>query len=78
MGPTWAKHWELRGQPLHNLYGAHNWLTMGITWAKSIGMPYKKCVVKQWYYIGSFMGRPKCVPLNTNKWQNRGFTWATS
>ena len=24
-----------------NLHGAYNWLTMGITWAKTIGVPYQ-------------------------------------
>ena len=83
VGPTWSKHWEFRGQPLHNLHWAHRWLTMDITWAKTMGMLYIKillyqCVVKQLYYIGTFMGRPMCAPLNTNEWQNSGFTWAIS
>ena len=39
---------------------------------------FYQCVVKQWYYIGSFMDRPMCAPLNTNEWQNNGFTWAIS
>ena len=45
VGPTWAKHWEFRRQSLYDLYGAHNWLTMGITWAKTMGMPYKNFVL---------------------------------
>ena len=79
----WAKHLEFRSHPLYNIYGAHNWPTMGITLAKTMGMPYKKnlfyqCVGKEWYYTGSFMGRPMCAPLNTNEWQNSGFTLAIS
>ena len=56
---------------------------MGITWAKTMGVPYKKilfhqCVVKQWYHIGSFIGQTMRAPLNTNEWQTVAFTWAIS
>ena len=52
---------------------------MGTTWAKTMGVLYTKilfyqCVVKQSYYIGSFMGQLMCAQLNTDEWKNNGFT----
>ena len=41
-GPYVGKHSEIWSQPLYKLYGTHSWLTMGISWAKTMGMPYKK------------------------------------
>ena len=41
----WTKHWEFMGQPLYILYWAHNWLTMGKTWANTMGMPYKNAAL---------------------------------
>ena len=52
-GPTWAYHLEFRGKPQHNLYGANNWLTVGITSAKTMGVPYEKfCFTNVWWNNG--------------------------
>ena len=62
MGPTVGLTWVLLGPR---------------QWACPIKILCYQCGVKHWYYIGSFMGRPMCAPLNTNEWQNSDFTWAT-
>ena len=61
VSPMWAKHREFRSQPLYNLYGAFNWLTMGITWAKTMDM-LCQCVVKKMVLYRLFLGPINVCP----------------
>ena len=63
MGPTIGKLWALLGPK---------------QWACLIKISVLPMCGEKWYHICSLMGPPMCAPLNTNEWQNSGFTWAIS
>ena len=78
--PPVGKSLVIQELALYNLHAAHNWLTMGITLAKTIGMPYQNpCLTYVSAYndfTGHFMGRPVWGPSFTNMSQISDFTWA--